>query len=151
MQWVLDIWSSVVSQSWGRRTPPSETPKINTLAGLPAELLLSITDFLPLNDRIRSSLCGRRFFTIFNHRTNPARPLGKDKLPILRRLERDLPKYFVCYICLVLHKYARSECFGLSSSVYDQDECPLPCIQKWKRQRSDLELRYQASLHVHRI
>ncbi|KAJ5501733.1 hypothetical protein N7453_006550 [Penicillium expansum] len=132
MQSVLDICSSVVPRSWGRRTPP-ETPNMNTLAGLPVELLLSITDFLPLNDRIYISLCSRRLFAIFNHRTNPARPLGKGKLPVLRRLERDLPKYFVCYI-------------------YDQQQCPLRCFQKWGKNGRGLELRYQGPnwLHVYR-
>ncbi|CAG8909115.1 unnamed protein product [Penicillium egyptiacum] len=137
----------------GRRTPPSEIPKLNTLAGLPVELLSSITDFLPLNDRICISLCSRRLFAIFNHRTNPARPLGKDKLPVLRRLERDLPKYFVCYICHILHKYDGSEYFGLSGSVYDQEKCPLRCLPKWKEDGFDLELRDQAPIwfHVYRI
>jgi hypothetical protein len=84
MQSLLDICSPVVSRLRGRRTPPSEIPKLNTLAGLPVELLLSITDFLPLDDWICISLRSRRFFAIFNHRTNSARPSGKDKLPLLR-------------------------------------------------------------------
>ncbi|KAJ5835467.1 hypothetical protein N7447_001493 [Penicillium robsamsonii] len=134
MQSVLDIFSSVLSRSCGRRTPPSEIPKMDTLAGLLVELF-------------------RRLFAIFNHRTNLARLLGKDKLPVLRRLERDLPEYFVCYICHILHKYDGSECFGLSGSVYDQDKCPLQCVKKWKRHDFDLELRDQApsAFHVYRI
>lgn len=44
MQSILDICASAVSPSC---TPPCETPMMNTLAGLPVELLLSITDFLP--------------------------------------------------------------------------------------------------------
>ncbi|KGO71307.1 hypothetical protein PITC_062720 [Penicillium italicum] len=78
MQSVLDICSSAASRSWRRRTPPSEIPKMNTLAGLPVELLLSITDFLPLDDRICISLYSRRLIAIFNHRTNLARLSGKE-------------------------------------------------------------------------
>jgi hypothetical protein len=44
---------------------------MNTLAGLPVELLLWITDFLPLSDRISISLCNRRLFVMLNHQTNP--------------------------------------------------------------------------------
>ncbi|KAJ5148945.1 hypothetical protein N7448_000523 [Penicillium atrosanguineum] len=86
MQSLLDICSPVVSRIWARRNPPYQTPKLNTLACLPVELMLSITDFLPLDDWICTSLCSLRLFVIFNHRTNCARPSGKDKLPVLRRL-----------------------------------------------------------------
>jgi len=76
MQWVLDICSSVVSRSWERRAPPSEIPNMNTLAGLPVELLISITDFLPLKYRIYTLLCSRRLFVVFNHRSVTPFPQG---------------------------------------------------------------------------
>ena len=145
MQSGLDICSLAVSRLWGRRLPPSEFPKLNTLAGLPVELLLSITDFLPLDGWVCISLCNRRLFAIFNHRINSAPLLGVDKLPVLLRLERDLPpNYFTCHICHILHKYDDydgSECFGLSGSVYDLVYCPLPCIKKWKEGPARLEFR----------
>lgn len=148
MQSLLDIFSTVVSRWWGRHTIPSEIPKLNTLTGLPIELLLSITDFLPLDDWICISLCSRRLFAIFNHRVNSARPSGKDKLPVLRRLERDLPKYFICHVCHILHKFDGSECFGLSGSVLELKNCPLRCLPRWRKER-ELELRGQARLWFH--
>ena len=148
MQSLLDIFSLVVSRLRGWHTPISEIPKLNTLVGLPIELLLSITDFLPLDDWICISLCNRRLFAIFNHRTNSARPSGKDKLPVLRRLERDLPKYFICHVCHILHEFDGSECFGLSGSAFELKNCPLRCLPKWREER-ELELRGQAPLWFH--
>ncbi|CRL19714.1 unnamed protein product [Penicillium camemberti] len=120
MQSILDICASAVSPSC---TPPCETPMMNTLAGLPVELLLSITDFLP--------------------------PTEKKKLPVLRRLERDLPKYFVCYVCHILHKYHGPEFFGLYDGGYDQENCPLRCLPKWKKGELSLRLRDQDPLWFH--
>lgn len=94
-------------------------------------------------------LCNRRLFAIFNHRTNPTQLSGKKKLPVLRRLERDLPKYFVCYICHILHKYDGSECFALSGSVYYQRKCPLRCLPKLKEDSGDLELSDQDPIWFH--
>jgi hypothetical protein len=140
MQSLLHICSPVISQLSGRCGPPSATLNLNTLAGLPVELLLSITDFLPVDDRICISLCSHRLFAIFNRRYNSARPSGKMKLPVLRRLERDLPKYFICHICFILHKYDGSECFGLSGPMTDGDSCPLRCFPPWIKCPAGLEL-----------
>lgn len=54
---------------------------------------------------------------LYNHRT-----VQKDKLPVLHRLEREIPKFLVCYICHILHECDGSKCFGLSGSVYDQEK-----------------------------
>jgi hypothetical protein len=137
MQSLLDICYAVIS-----RCPMNalEIPNKNTLAGLPVELLLSITDFLPLDDWICISLCSRRLFVIFNRRYNSARPSGKMKLPVLRRLERDLPNYFICHVCFILHKYDGSECFGLSGPM-SNDSCPLQCLPPWRAIPRGLELR----------
>ncbi|CAI7640639.1 unnamed protein product [Penicillium bialowiezense] len=93
---------------------PSATPKRNELAGLPVELLLSITDSLPVDDTICLSLCNRRLLTIYHHRYHLIRPSGKEKLPLLYRLERDRPHYFACDSCFVLHKFDPSDFSGLS-------------------------------------
>ncbi|KAJ5978163.1 hypothetical protein N7501_001505 [Penicillium viridicatum] len=131
-------------------------PNMNTLAGLPVELLLSITDFLSLDDWICISLCSRRLFAIFKRRYNSAqynsaRPLGKMKLPVLRRLNRDLPKYFICHVCFILHKYNGSECFGLSGPLI-RAKCPLRCISSWMDNHDGLELRNELIFvsYVHR-
>lgn len=49
------------------------------------------------------------------------------RLSVLGRLERDRPQYFICYTCLILHKYDGSEFFGLSGPFTHQS-CPLPCF-----------------------
>ena len=148
MQSLLDICRPVIPRL---SRPWTAIPNMNTLAGLPVELLLSITDFLPLDDWICISLCSRRLFAIFNRRYSSAPPLGKMKLPVLRRLNRDLPKYFICHVCFILHKYDGSECFGLSGPLI-WDKCPLWCIPSWMDNYGGLELRKELifSTYVYR-
>ncbi|KAJ6028303.1 hypothetical protein N7540_003879 [Penicillium herquei] len=93
-------------------------PLRNTLAGLPAELLLTISDFLSPSERIILSLCNRRFFEILfrpiNEQASPSRELAR--IPILKSLQRSLPDQYVCYLCCKLHKYHNAGCpdgFGL--------------------------------------
>lgn len=50
------VLSSLVPQSWGNDARLSETPNQSTLAGLPAELLLLIADYLPPIDVVCVSL-----------------------------------------------------------------------------------------------
>lgn len=134
------LFSSLVSRLSGNNTRLFEIPKQNTLAGLPVELLLSIADFLPLVDVMCISLCNNRLFDTFHRRNHSMLPSGKDKLPLLKRLERDLPSYFICYTCHLLHKYDASQDFGPRSIFEDKAE-PLSFLSKWSLHRSlSLEL-----------
>ena len=111
---------------------PSATPNMNTLAGLPVELLLLITDLLPVDDLICVSLCSRRLFIINNPQYPSTQPSKELKLPILRRLERDLPNYFICYKCFILHRLDGSKTSGISGPIV-HFTCPLRCLRssKW--------------------
>lgn len=115
---------------------PSATPKRNELAGLPVELLLSITDLLPVDDTICLSLCNRRLLTIYHHRYHLIRPSSKEKLPLLYRLERDLPHYFACDLCFVLHKYDPSDFSGLSAP----NDYRVRCLDHLSIEMNDLQL-----------
>ncbi|CAP91590.1 Pc13g05210 [Penicillium rubens Wisconsin 54-1255] len=108
---------------------PSEIPRRTTLAGLPPELLLSISDFLPVVDLVCFSLCNRRFFALSQRQIKRLPPRTQDDiLSILNRLERDTPEYFSCEMCNILHRYDGSESFGLSVSEREKT-CRLPCVQ----------------------
>ncbi|KAJ5415424.1 hypothetical protein N7465_004119 [Penicillium sp. CMV-2018d] len=108
---------------------PSEIPRMTTLAGLPPELLLSISDFLPVVDLVCFSLCNRRFFALSQRQITRLPPHTQDDtLSILNRLERDTPEYFSCEMCNILHRYDGSESFGLSVSEREKT-CRHPCVQ----------------------
>lgn len=110
----------------------SEIPCMTTLAGLPPELLLSISDFLPLVDLICFSLCNHRLLQLSQRQINRLPPRTKDdQLSILNRLERDFPKYFACEVCSRLHRYDGSESFGLSGLAHER-ACRLPCVRREK-------------------
>ncbi|CAG7974369.1 unnamed protein product [Penicillium salamii] len=119
-------WSATPRMLGTVRDRPSATPYTNKLAGLPVELLLSTTDFLSVDDWICLSLCNRRLFAIYHRRYNSTQLPKEMKLSVLGRLERDLPQYFVCYDCLILHKDDGSGFLGLSDP-FTQQSCPLPC------------------------
>ncbi|CAG7949319.1 unnamed protein product [Penicillium nalgiovense] len=95
-----------------------------TLAGLP----LLISDHLPLVDLICFSICNRRLLELSMRQISRLHSTPDDKFSILIRLERDLPEYFACDICNILHQYDGSETFGLSG-VADERTCQLPCVR----------------------
>ncbi|KGO39716.1 hypothetical protein PEX1_001250 [Penicillium expansum] len=108
----------------------SEIPCMTTLAGLPPELLLSISDFLPLVDLICFFLCNHRLLELSQRQIKRLPPPTKyNKLSILNRLERDIPEYFACDFCYLLHRYDGSEGFGLSGLPHERT-CRLPCVHK---------------------
>lgn len=116
-------------------SPCSEILCMTTLAGLPPELLLSISDFLPLVDLICFSVCNHRLLELSLRQINRLPPLTQDdKLSILTRLEQDLPGYFACDVCNLLHRYDGSESFGLSGLPHERT-CRLPCVRtdQWFR------------------
>jgi hypothetical protein len=102
---------------------------MTTLAGLAPELLLSISDFLPPVDLRCFFVCNRRLYVLLSRQMNQSPPLTPDdKFSILTRLERDIPPYFACKFCNLLHRYDGSESFGLSG-IYPERTCQLPCVQ----------------------
>ncbi|CAG7982551.1 unnamed protein product [Penicillium olsonii] len=145
------VFSSIVSGYRAKRLESPESPKLgspdqNTLAGLPVEILLSITDLLLIDDWICISLCSRRLFAILAPRTKSFLPSGREKLPLLRRLERDQPELFICYASYILCRYDGSECFGPSSTepacftpygtLLAQKDCPVLCVPNWGNDRN---------------
>lgn len=111
---------SLISRLWREAVSQSDIPRPNTLTGLPAELLLSIADFLLLpTDLTCFALCNRRLFALLYARYQTSLPAaGKDSVYLLSRLERDLPAYSLCYACHRLHQYDGSKFFfGHTGSV----------------------------------
>ncbi|CAG7939086.1 unnamed protein product [Penicillium salamii] len=142
----LALWPEIIRQPKGCMSllpifdqNASQTPNMNTLPGLPVEILLSITDFLPINDWICLSLCNHRLFAIYNHRYKSMWPTREMKLTILRQLQQDLPRHFICYQCYLLHLYDGSESFGLSGPNF-WEGCPLRCRHIKVKNFFELEL-----------
>lgn len=119
--------------------PCTEIFCITTLAGLPPELLWSIFDLLPLADLLCLSLCNRRLFELTRRQIDRLAPVTQeDKLTFLSRLERDLPEYFACDICNLLHPYDGSESFGLSGLPHERAS-KLPCVRAGRTYLTSLE------------
>jgi hypothetical protein len=73
------------------------------LDAFPVELVLSIADFLPLEDIYCLSLCNHRLLAIFRSWQKRGYLERRARLSFLHRLERDHPRYLTCDDCLVLH------------------------------------------------
>ena len=150
------------SQTWSSPVPSFQIIRPNiyqmtTLPGLPSDLLLKIFDLLPFVDLKCLSLCNRHLYRLssryygYSSRSRMSTVLARaDKLSILARLERDLPKYFACYFCQRLHQYDGSESFGLSGPVYKKT-CRLPCDYKgfawWKEVSAGTTM--SLATHIH--
>lgn len=103
-----------------------------TLDGLPVEILLLISDLLSYEDINCLSLSNSRLFTVLERQRKKLRlPIGSDKVPILRRLEHDLPDYFMCHCCFVLHKFDGSQCSTVLNSPYGWPDA-IRCADKLK-------------------
>lgn len=83
-------------------------PKRNSLPELPVEVLFRITEFLSRDDITCTSLCNHRLFALLKTREPPSLRTRRDKLALLTRLGRDLPKFFACYACHILHRHDTS-------------------------------------------
>lgn len=114
-----------------RGTMRSLKPRPTTFSGLPPELILSICDFLPRTDLICLSLCNRRIFGLSQRQVAKLPHTHDDKVMILTRLERDLPQYFHCEICNLLHQYDETERFVVTGPGL-RGLCQLPCVKSWK-------------------
>lgn len=90
--------------------------------------MVQICDPLSPIDVVCLCLCNHRLYAVFE--TYSRFPtLRDDKLLIFIRLERDLPEYFACDICNILHRYDGSESFGLSGIARNKFS-RLPCVRK---------------------
>lgn len=61
------------------------------------------------------------------------------KLPLLQQLKRNMPNYFVCRCCFLLHQYDGSGSLGLTC-LRPNWNCPLPCIRRAQWKVGHLEL-----------
>ncbi|KAJ5694757.1 hypothetical protein N7536_005169 [Penicillium majusculum] len=61
------------------------------------------------------------------------------KLPLLQQLKRNMPNYFVCHCCFLLHQYDGSGSLGLTC-LRPNWNCPLPCIRRAQWKVGHLEL-----------
>ena len=121
----------------------------NSLNGLPMELILSISDLLQPNDILCLSLCNHRLFMALHHnKTTFPQPTGSDKLALLHQIERDLPHHFLCYCCIVLHRFDGPEEFGLRG-MRVMSRCRLPCVVDYLWQENELQMQiYHFALHT---
>ena len=112
-------------------TPPVEGIRTPTLGGLLPELVLSICDFLLPVDLICFSLCSRRLRDLSLRQIATMLPCTEDdKILILNRLERDLPQYFACEHCQLLHRYDGYQSFAFTESPQGIT-CRLRCVREW--------------------
>ena len=128
---LLFAWVSALGVKYTPRR--LEFPKQNTLAGLPPELLLWIADFLPCNDRTCLALCNHQFLAIYRIWYKYVPPSRNEKLLFLMCLERDIPTFFTCHVCHVLHKYRPSKDYGRTRNSWSS---PLPCASQWDYNKS---------------
>lgn len=103
-------------------------PSVKILSELSVEVILLISDVLPLDDIICFSLCSHRLYEILIGPIRRLKHREDENLLSLIRLERDLPGYFACDICKILHPFDGSEISGLSGLRREQS-CNLPCVQ----------------------
>lgn len=81
----------------------------------------------PTKDILWLLIGNRRLFMALHHdKTTLPRQSGSDKLSLLHQIERDLPHHFLCYCCLILHKFDEPEEFRLKG-MRVMSRCRLPC------------------------
>lgn len=98
--------------------------------------MLLIGDCLSLVDVICIFLCDRRLYATFRHRNHSMLLSGRDKIPLLDRLEQDVPTYFTCYICHLPHKSDASQVLGPHAFLEKKNPDSLPCFSEWTRHPS---------------
>lgn len=147
---------SELSPLISKSLPLTKTPQPHTLAGMPTELILKIADFLPPDDLKCFFSCNHRLHAVLHHQVRrlPRVRNPEDKLPILLRLERDLPKcYFLCRVCFVFHKYDGSDNYGLEGLGLDRRHaCVLLCLQRCQiKSRLTMKVYESTSFHDYTI
>lgn len=109
------LFTTLISYIWRAEPEPRHAlvrGASNTLNGLPAELILSISTFLKPIDLLCFSLCSRWISTVLDGQRRKLR-YAPERFQLLLRLDRDLPDQFVCHECYLLHKYNESRDFRL--------------------------------------
>lgn len=129
--------SSRVSFSWTKATSQPDHPKLNTLAGLPSELLFIIADCLSPNDLLCFTLCNRRLFILVLYPIPVLLVRGRKRQSISLEptRKRDLPAHILCHVCHSLLKHDGSDCCGHFHATE-----PFEC-RKRRNCTSQLELR----------
>lgn len=114
------------------------TSQPTTLAGLPPGLISFIAEVLAPEDQACLSLCNHQLSTALEPQRSHLRSENKGRwlsteqeqvrMAILHRLERDLPNYFACHCCFLLHKYDGSQYLGPCQLVSRRYDSELPCL-----------------------
>ncbi|CAP85421.1 Pc20g00920 [Penicillium rubens Wisconsin 54-1255] len=130
---------------------------LDLLDAFPVELVLSIADFLPLEDIYCLSLCNSRLLAIFRSWKKREYLDRKARLSFLHRLERDHPRYLTCDDCLILHDLdSISEPLELSYSTKTYPpriDCPAlrpgysTCGRSWINLHNDSSVQHTYALH----
>lgn len=123
---------------------PIDVSRIQALAHLPPEIILLISDFLPSADLICFCLCNKRLYEILWKQMVRLGCIGDKDFQVLIQIERDLPGYFACEVCIILHRFDGSERFSLNNPskwemcsgfnhIRKEKICKLPCVRysKW--------------------
>jgi hypothetical protein len=77
---------------------------LSILGGLPPELIIHTTRFLPPESAASFALCCHSIYAILGTRHwKSLRTRDQQRLTFLTLLERDLPKYIFCHPCKILH------------------------------------------------
>jgi hypothetical protein len=88
------------------QSPKTVASPASPFLALPADAILCIADFLPVESVAYLALCNRMLSQLLGPRSWV--PLcgcdSEQKVAFLSTLARDLPQYFVCHICFRLHK-----------------------------------------------
>lgn len=102
----------------------------NTLNGLPAELILLISDFMSYVDLICLCLCSRWLHIVLERRLSRIpKPTKNQKLSILRRLDRGFLDTFICHRCVALHKFDEFRDYRLPGRF--KWSIAHPCLRSW--------------------
>lgn len=114
------------------------TSQPTTLAGLPPVLISFIAEALAPQDLACLSPCNNQLSTALkpqrNHlrSENEGRTLSTEqkqvRMAILHRLECDLPDYFACHCCFLLHEYDGPKYLGPWQLVARRCDSELPCV-----------------------
>lgn len=106
---------------------------MTSLADLPPELILSISQLLSNVDFCCFAVCNRGVYHLLQAQTDLSSCLNfTQKFSLITRLERDIPPYFACKPCNLLHRYDGSDRFGVSGLTKASSfrYCPPPsCVQ----------------------
>jgi hypothetical protein len=98
------------------------------LLGLPPEVIMCVADFLPLHSAASLAFCNRTLSHLLGTQCwEPLRQRNYEaRTEFLSTLAKDLPGYFVCHICSLLHLSSGVHPPGPTESRLSQNF--LPCV-----------------------